>query len=224
MAGRGLEPEFKIMTSHTLNRLSATRVASIKDPGRHADGGGVYLFVDTTRRRWLFRYTWHGTKMEVGLGSARTLSLAKAREVAAEYRGMVAEGLNPKTRRDKEKQDSTFGTFADEYVEAMSTGWKNAKHIAQWKMTLSRILHTYLGAGAVHLITSASLIAPGNPEHFPMKLRELTAQRRSRRQHSADHIGKYDLPLDQFLDTRFEPPLPTSPTFISAQFRQYRRD
>jgi integrase len=137
MAGRGLGREFKIVTNHALNRLTAKGVAAINEPGRYADGGGLYLFVDATRRRWLFRYTWRGAKMEIGLGSARTLSLAKAREKAAEYRAMLADGKNPKAERAKEKTPANFGEFADQYVETMSTGWKNAKHIAQWKMTLT---------------------------------------------------------------------------------------
>ena len=137
MAGRGLELEFKIMTSHALNRLSATRVSSIKEAGRYADGGGLFLFVDATRRRWLFRYTWHGSKKEVGLGSARSLSLAKAREKAAEYRAMVSEGKNPKAERAKADRRMTFGEYADSYIETMSPSWKNPKHIAQWKMTLT---------------------------------------------------------------------------------------
>ncbi|WP_408589409.1 tyrosine-type recombinase/integrase [Novosphingobium sp.] len=125
------------MTSHALNRLSATRVAAIKEAGRYADGGGLFLFVDDTRRRWLFRYTWHGTKKEIGIGSARSLSLAKAREKAAEFRAMLATGKNPKSERIKAQRIVTFGEYADAFVETMSPSWKNAKHIAQWKMTLT---------------------------------------------------------------------------------------
>ena len=125
------------MSSRALNRLSATKVASIKEHGRHADGGGLFLLVDETRRRWLFRYRWHGAKRELGLGSARSLSLSAAREMAAEYRTMLAEGKNPRASKEKEVKPLTFGAFADDYIETMSTGWKNPKHIAQWRMTLT---------------------------------------------------------------------------------------
>ena len=33
----------------------------------------------------------------------------------------------------------TFGDFADEYIEGQKEGWKNEKHIAQWKMTMSKL-------------------------------------------------------------------------------------
>ncbi|MBV1692404.1 Arm DNA-binding domain-containing protein [Novosphingobium sp. G106] len=72
------------MTSRTLNRLTAMQAAKLKTPGKHADGGGLYLLVDGSRRSWIFRYTWRERERSLGLGSARDLSLAKAREMAAE--------------------------------------------------------------------------------------------------------------------------------------------
>jgi len=124
------------MTGRIYNRLTATKVAALKEPGRYADGGGLYLHIDETRRRWLFRYSWRGTRCELGLGSARVLSLAKAREQAAECRELMLEGRNPRTVRARSDRAVTFGDFADEYVETMSPSWRNPKHVAQWKMTL----------------------------------------------------------------------------------------
>lgn len=68
------------MARRTLNKLSATFVAKTKEPGRHSDGGGLYLFIDADgRRRWIFMFTKSGKRTELGLGSARDLSLADAR-------------------------------------------------------------------------------------------------------------------------------------------------
>ena len=40
-----------------INRLSARRVQTLADPGRHADGGGLYLVVDKREgKRWVFIY------------------------------------------------------------------------------------------------------------------------------------------------------------------------
>jgi integrase len=112
-------------------------VASLKEPGRYADGGGLYLIVDDTRRSWIFRYSWDGRRCEIGVGSLRTLSLARARDQAAQFRAQIAEGKNPKAERDRTERDVTFGEYADGYVEKMSEAWRNPKHIAQWKMTLT---------------------------------------------------------------------------------------
>jgi hypothetical protein len=44
-----------------LHKLSARTVAALTRPGRHSDGGGLYLFVSrdaaALRRRWVFRFT-----------------------------------------------------------------------------------------------------------------------------------------------------------------------
>lgn len=103
------------MTSHGLKRLSGVKVANLKEHGRHADGGRLYLYIDATRWGWLFRYTWRRKVKEIGLGSARSLSLAKAREKAAEYREMVSEGRNPKAEKQRCDRNITFGEYTDQY-------------------------------------------------------------------------------------------------------------
>jgi integrase len=91
---------------------------------------------------FLFRWkepgkTGAGKLREMGLGSASTISLARARELAAEARAHLAEGRNPLTVRSVEKVLPTFGSMADEVVAALETGWRNPKHRNQWRMTLT---------------------------------------------------------------------------------------
>jgi hypothetical protein len=88
-----------------INRLIARTVATLKKPGRHADGGGLYLRIDdpSGARRWVFLWErkTDGKRMqrEAGLGSAQAVSLARAREKAAEYRSTLAEGVDPLKHR-----------------------------------------------------------------------------------------------------------------------------
>jgi integrase len=120
-----------------INRLNARRVATIKDCGRHADGGGLYLSISPNGgRRWVFLFRWHGKPTEIGLGSARDVPLARARELAATARAKLAEGISPKEAFRHSSEDATFGECADRVIEAMRPGWRNAKHAAQWVMTL----------------------------------------------------------------------------------------
>src|SRR3546814_19791350 len=71
--------EVSKMAGRALNKLSAVQAAKITKPGRHSDGGGLYLFIDKhRRRRWIFMYAKDGKRTELGLGSARDLSLANA--------------------------------------------------------------------------------------------------------------------------------------------------
>ena len=62
-----------------INRLSARSVATLKENGRHADGGGLYLSISPNGgRRCVFLFRWHGKPTEIGLGSARDVTLARS--------------------------------------------------------------------------------------------------------------------------------------------------
>jgi integrase len=119
-----------------INRLNARAVATITARGRHADGGGLYLSISPNGgRRWVFLFRWHGKPTEIGFGSARDVSLARARELAAQARAKLAEGINPRDAR-KPSEGATFGECADRVIETMRPSWRNPKHAAQWEMTL----------------------------------------------------------------------------------------
>ena len=119
-----------------INRLNARSVATLNKVGRHADGGNLYLSISQNGgRRWTFLYRWHGKPTEIGFGSARNVTLARARDLAAGARGMLAEGGNPKGIR-RASGGATFGECADRLIEAMRSSWRNEKHAAQWEMTL----------------------------------------------------------------------------------------
>jgi len=119
-----------------INRLNARAVATITKGGRHADGGGLYLSISPNGgRRWVFLFRWHGKPTEIGFGSARDVTLARARELAGHARGKLAEGINPKDAR-RPSEGATFGECGDRQIETMRSSWRNDRHAAQWKMTL----------------------------------------------------------------------------------------
>lgn len=79
-------------------------------------------------------------RKEMGLGGITDVTLAEARELADIARKMVRSGKNPIIERklgNRTVADTpTFRVFADAYVKSIESQWKNAKHRAQWKMTL----------------------------------------------------------------------------------------
>lgn len=118
-------------------RLNARTVATLTAPGRHADGGNLYLSISANGgRRWIFLFRWNGRQVEMGLGSARDVSLARARELADAARAQLAEGINPLEQKRSERAIPTFGEAADALVDDIASGFRNAKHIEQWRMTL----------------------------------------------------------------------------------------
>lgn len=125
-----------------INKLSARSVATISKAGRHSDGGGLYLQVSPAgAKSWLFLFRWQGKLKEMGLGGVAAVSLAEAREKAAQARKATAAGQNPiETRRSVEAAaaaKTTFGDFADQLVEDIKGGFRNEKHRWQWGHTLT---------------------------------------------------------------------------------------
>ena len=142
------------MATRAIHRLKGTQINSKREPGRYADGGGLYLQVGPTGgRAWLFRYMLSGKSREMGLGSINTVDIAQARTEATECRRLVLAGIDPiearKTGRMQALIDAsrskTFKQCAKAYIEAHQTGWKNAKHAAQWTATLDAYVYPKFG-------------------------------------------------------------------------------
>jgi integrase len=122
-----------------LNRLSARTVATVKQPGRHADGGGLYLVVDKSgAKRWVFLFRFGGPLKEMGLGGLTRVNLAEARRLAEWCRETLAKGMNPIEARKAAGRVPTFGECADEFVAGIEGKWRNQTHRNQWVMTLTR--------------------------------------------------------------------------------------
>ena len=118
------------------SKLTARKVEAAR-PGKYSDGGNLYLIVSRTgSRKWMLRFTWRGQAKEMGLGSAASVPLADAREKAAVARRQIAQGFNPIDERKRDRGIPAFGEMADDVREALSVGFRNEKHKAQWKSTL----------------------------------------------------------------------------------------
>ena len=122
---------------------------TLTEPGRYADGGNLYLFITPNGgKRWTFFYRMgkdadgRPIRKEMGLGSAAKgqVSLAVAREKAAEARRLLNPAIDPLAAKDASRQAlrqvPSFGSFADDYLKSHRSRWRNEKHAAQWAMTL----------------------------------------------------------------------------------------
>lgn len=66
--------------ARSLNKLSDASAKATRKPGRHSDGGGLYLYVSPSgSKSWAFVWTRGGNKREMGLGPYPAVPLAKAR-------------------------------------------------------------------------------------------------------------------------------------------------
>ena len=122
------------------NKLSETKVKSLDKPGIYGDGDGLYLRVQKGgSRNWIFIWKRAGKRTEIGLGGygqgTAPVPLALARAKAEAVRVQLARGEDP--RADKRPaQVITFEHCMKGLLETKKDDWKNAKHKAQWEMTL----------------------------------------------------------------------------------------
>jgi integrase len=145
------------------NRLGANFVRGARKRGRYADGGGLYLQIATGgSKAWVFLYARNGQSRAMGLGSARTVSLALARELAADAREKLARGIDPVDDRKAaalaqqaaRAKLTTFKQCAEEFYAANKTRWTNEKHRREWYSAVSRLAYPILGNLAVDSIDS----------------------------------------------------------------------
>lgn len=142
-----------------LNKLNARTVTTLTKPGRHSDGGGLYLVVDKSgAKRWVFMYRRNDRLREMGLGGLHSVSLADARTLATGARQKLQAGIDPIEAKNMVVVDvPTFGDCADDFIETMAPQFRNAKHLDQWKMTLKEYAAP-LRPKAVDQITTADVL------------------------------------------------------------------
>jgi integrase len=150
---------------HPDRALTAVQVRQIKTPGRHADGGGLYLFVEPSgAKRWVLRTVVGGRRRDIGLGSARLVSLVEARETAALYRKTARNGGDPiAEHRPARKAVPTFAQAARQVHAQLSPGWRNPKHAAQWLATLEQYAFPIFGDRQVDQVDGADVLRALTP-------------------------------------------------------------
>ncbi|WP_342361910.1 tyrosine-type recombinase/integrase [Terrarubrum flagellatum] len=112
-------------------------MTALKDPGRYADGGRLYLSIGKNgRKAWVFFYVLHKRQREMGLGSVADVPLAKARDLAAAARIELAAGRDPLEIKRAQRAIPTFGEMADEVLKVAIARTRNAKSKYQWTASL----------------------------------------------------------------------------------------
>lgn len=124
-----------------------------KEPGRYGDGDGLYLVISPRGgKSWVCRVQKDGKRRDVGLGSAKKVSLALARERTTKVRTQVEVGLDPVAERRKEAGIPTFKEAAALVFAEHKASWRNQKHRAQWLSTLETYAFPTLGDLSVAVI------------------------------------------------------------------------
>ena len=81
-------------------KLTQLKIDRLKTPAVYGDGAGLSLKVTKNgSKSWLYRYMLAGKAHWMGLGSYPDVSLAEAREKAAELRKLTRQNIDPLTEK-----------------------------------------------------------------------------------------------------------------------------
>lgn len=145
-----------------MKKLTALVVkAALANPGTYQDGDGLFLKVDKRGgASWLLRMQRDGKRQDIGLGSAKLLPLAEAREKANELRKAVKiEGRDVLAeRKDEAAAKVTFREAARQYHSENVAGWKSAIYARQWLAALESHAFPKLGDLPTGRISAADII------------------------------------------------------------------
>lgn len=113
--------------------LTDVKLRSLKKPGKHSDGAGLYLEITPAGGRyWRLKYRFGGKENRLAFGVYPEVTLAEARQRTEEARRALRDGVDPsveKRARKLEQQSKALNTF-----EAVARDWlEHAK--AKWTPT-----------------------------------------------------------------------------------------
>ena len=143
---------------HPDEALSAAFVRSAP-PGRHADGNGLYLFVQPSgTRSWVQRLVIRGRRRELGLGAATLVPLAKAREQALANRMLARSGGDPLSEKRRVQGVPTFAEAAQRVLEQKRGGWRGRWHAQNWWRSMERYAFPRIGSRPVSEVNTADVL------------------------------------------------------------------
>ena len=150
-----------------MGKLTAVAVkAAMANPGTYQDGDGLVLRVDKRGGAyWVLRLQRDGKRQDIGLGSAKQMTLAEARQkatvlrkaVKVDHRDVLAE------KKDEAAAKVTFRAAATQYHSENEAGWKSTVYARQWLTSLENYAFPKLGDMPTGSISSADIIAVLTP-------------------------------------------------------------
>ena len=144
-------------------KLSATRVKALREPGRYSDGNGLHLFISKKGgKSWVQRITIDGRRRDIGVGGYPTVSLAQARERAADNRESIGNGKDP-VAETRKPAFPTFSEAARAVHEANKPRWRNGSHIRAGIQTRERHAFPKIGDKPIDTIARSDVLAVLTP-------------------------------------------------------------
>ena len=151
--------------------LTDTFVKNTKPKGsaageKYGDGLGLYLHVKEAGKYWRMSYRFTGKQKTLALGVYPAVSLLKARQRRDKARELLADGIDPSSAKQAEKQAqtaaaaNTFQAVAEQWLNATSA---NRAPVTQDKVSnwLQKDIYPHIGAMPISAIGPRDVLATG---------------------------------------------------------------
>jgi integrase len=150
-----------------MGKLTAILVkTALTIPGTYQDGDGLLLKVTGKgAASWVLRLQHDGKRKDIGLGSAKLITLAMARDKARELRIAIKVERRDilAERKDATSAKVTFREAAIQYHAENEAGWKSKTYARQWLAALENYAFPKLGNETTGAITAADIINTLSP-------------------------------------------------------------
>jgi integrase len=154
----------------SIHKLTPGRLAQArKTNGMHGDGGNLWLQVTNggAGQSWVFRWTDRITKRDrvMGLGSAFTITINEARELARTNCRLLLERKDPQTERDGARIDAEHAAGLAKTLKQVRDEFYKAKMIHRRKGTqhlfnrgMDKYVIPYIGDMPIRKVTRADCL------------------------------------------------------------------
>jgi Arm DNA-binding domain len=145
----------------TIGKLTALAVQRASKRGMISDGAGLYLQIaEGGSKSWILRFKRGGRTRHFGIGPLHTVTLAEARQRAAEARLMLLDGKDPIEARRRSRAAAakvmTFDEAAAQYIEAHAPG--AADRLEQSRQSIADYASPVIGAMDVRSIDTPDVM------------------------------------------------------------------
>lgn len=148
-----------------LTDIQVRQLGPLNRDYKKADGGGLYVFVHRSGSKlWRMRYRFNGKENVLSFGAYPAISLARARELRAEAKALLAEGIDPSADAKEKKAtlaattEHTFKKISDELTAKLRKEGK-AEITLKKKQWLLDMASADFGERPITAISAADILA-----------------------------------------------------------------
>ena len=143
---------------------------SLDKPQRYsiANVRGLHLWVRSPdlSKYWIWRFSFHGRRYDMSLGSFPAVSLTQASEKVMKARSLLMDGINPISARAEERQANwkresrkvLFRDYALQYVESMSPKWSGKRQEQRWVNSIATYAFPVIGSLSLEDISTHHIV------------------------------------------------------------------